>query len=76
MEAIFTNPTPNDIRLHDIESLLEHEGCKLEYRGGSKMKIKYGGLSRTVHMPHPGSQTPTHTVRTIRDFLNMIGVKP
>lgn len=76
LERIFARPTPNDILWADIESLLRHVGCTIEYRGGSKVRITKGALKRIEHRPHPGNQTPARTTERIKDFLMLIGVTP
>jgi hypothetical protein len=76
LERIFAEPIPNDILWTDIESLLRHIGCKIEYRGGSKIKIIKDTKKLFDHRPHPSNQTPSRTVKVIKNFLTRIGVTP
>jgi len=76
LQKIFSRPAPNDIPWADIESLLRHLGCTIEYRGGSKILILMGKEGHFEHRPHPSKQTPSRTTERIRDFLTRIGVTP
>jgi len=76
LEKIFTNPAPNNILWEEIESLIRHLGCVIEYRGGSKVKFTKNAVPLFVHRPHPSNQTPPQTISNIREFLIEIGVTP
>jgi hypothetical protein len=74
---IFMVPTPNDILWQAIESLLNHVGCTIKYRGnGSKLRITKDSAVLSEHRPHPSNQTPPFTVERIKKFLAKIGVTP
>ena len=76
LKKIFTLPTPNDILWTDIESLLKHIGCVIEYNKGSRMTFKKDKEMIFIHRPHPQKQTPPETIKEIKNFLEDTGVTP
>jgi len=76
LERVFAQPTPNDVLWSDIESLLTHLGCTIKYLGGSRVRFAKGSERHFAHRPHPSNQTPSLTIKGIRNFLARIGAEP
>jgi len=76
LTRIFKKPTPNDIPWNDIKSLLLYVGCNVKYGKGSRVSFQKENELLAVHSPHPQRQTPSETVKVVKDFLESIGEKP
>ena len=76
LERIFTGPTPSDIRWSEIEAMLRAVGVEVVERSGSRVGLRKGVERIVVHKPHPGSEISKAGVRTIAEFLEIIGVTP
>jgi len=77
LRRIFEKPTPNNILWRDIESLLRHLGFAIRYQGGSVFHVSGTGCKPiNVHRPHPGNQTYPVVVKTIRRYLEEMGIRP
>jgi hypothetical protein len=51
-------------------------GAEVEERAGSRVAVKLGDAMQVFHRTHPGKEAKKPTVRSVRDFLMMLGVKP
>jgi hypothetical protein len=76
LEAIFTLPTPSNIRWNDVVSLIASVGEIDEKRSGSRVAFTVGDLTHVTHKTHPGSEVGRASIRDIRDFLKEAGVTP
>ena len=76
LEAVFTTPTRANIEWASIEALFVALGAEVEERAGSRVAVKLGDAVQVFHRPHPGKEAKKPTVRSVRDFLAMLGVKP
>lgn len=76
LAAIFTRPTPGDVRWNDVVSLMKALGSVDQRRAGSRVGFTVHGWTLVTHKPHPGSQLSRASVRDIRDFLQNAGVLP
>ncbi len=74
-DSIFTDPVPSDINWKDIEKLIESVGGQVSQGNGSRVRFKIGEVKATFHRPHPSPDTNKLTVKDIRDFLIIAGVK-
>ncbi len=74
-DSIFTDPVPSDINWKDIEKLIESIGSQISQGNGSRVRFKIGEAKATFHRPHPSPDTNKLTVKDIRDFLIVAGVK-
>lgn len=75
LEAIFAQPTPADLRWRDIESLLRALGAEIEEAEGSRIAVLLNGVPAVFHRPHPRPEAGRATVRAVRRFLELAGVK-
>lgn len=75
LEAVFTKPTPQDIRWAEIERLIRALGGEVEQREGSRMALTLKGIRAVFHKPHPRPETDRNTVRDLKDFLERAGVE-
>ena len=76
LERIFAEPTPADLRWHDIEALLRASGAEISEGAGSRVRVALRGVRAVFHQPHPGPETRRGLVRVVRDFLAAAGVRP
>jgi len=77
VEAIFTNPVPQDIRFSEIISLIAALGGVVDAgREGSRVAFQLNGVKAVFQKPHPRPETNRNTVRDVRAFLIRAGVKP
>jgi hypothetical protein len=76
LTRIFAEPTPADLRWSDIEALLRAAGAEISEGAGSRVRVALGGVRAVFHRPHPTPETGRGSVRAVRDFLAVAGVKP
>ncbi|MEZ2220557.1 type II toxin-antitoxin system HicA family toxin [Rhizobium sp. RCC_161_2] len=76
LEAIFTNPVRATIKWQDIEALLVAIGCEVSEGNGSRVRFTLRGRTLFIHRPHPKPDTKQYVVRTVREFLTDLGIKP
>ena len=74
LERMQASPTPADIRLAEIESLMTALGVSLVERAGFRVQMTKGTESIVVQRPHPRPETRRDTVRDILKFIEGIGV--
>lgn len=71
-EAIFKDPVLSGILWSDIEGLLLAE---LSEDRGSRVRIVLRGVRAVFHRPHPAKETDRGAVRSMRRFLQEVGVR-
>ena len=80
LEAVFTNPVRPDIAWQDIESLFKAQGGIIREGRGSRVRFIMGkgedAMVATFHRPHPQPHTDKGAVKSLRRFLEAIGIKP
>jgi hypothetical protein len=76
LQAVFRDPVSATIVWDDVERMLVHHGATIRERSGSRIAVTLGGRTLTVHRPHPEKEARQHTIRDVRDFLTLAGVKP
>jgi HicA toxin of bacterial toxin-antitoxin, len=76
LEAVFAEPTKNNIAWADIEALLIAVGCKVHEGAGSRVKFQHERGTYLAHRPHPQKETKQYAVKYVRTFLIEIGVTP
>jgi HicA toxin of bacterial toxin-antitoxin, len=76
LTRIFAEPTPADLRWSDIEALLRAAGAEISEGAGSRVRVALEGVRAVFHRPHPTPETGRGSVRAVRDFLAVAGVKP
>ena len=76
LEAIFSLPTPTNLLMADIETLLLAVGCKVKEAAGSRVRFVLNGAILAIHRPHPRKEAKQYLVRDVRDFLKVNGILP
>jgi hypothetical protein len=76
LRAVFTTPTPSNIRWSDVESLLRHLGAEISEGSGSRVRIALRGVRAVFHRPHPRKEANQSTVRDVRSFLSEAEIRP
>jgi hypothetical protein len=76
LEAIFSRPTPANIRWDDVVSLLKSLGGIVSEREGSRVAVELNGRFAIIHRPHPQKEVKRTSIRDIRGFLEAAGVTP
>jgi hypothetical protein len=76
LKLIFTNPPPGNISWKDIESLFKNLKAEITEGKGSRIRIALKGRKAVFHRPHPHKETDKGAVKSVRRFLENIGVKP
>ena len=76
LKLIFTNPPPANISWKDIEALFKNLKAEITEGRGSRVRIALKGRRAVFHKPHPHKETDKGAVKSVRRFLENIGVKP
>ena len=76
LRAIFSRPTPRNISWLDIEKLLSALGADVVNRGGSVVTFRMQERIITFHRPHPQKEAKVLMVKRVRQFLELVGIKP
>ncbi|MDR0842594.1 MAG: type II toxin-antitoxin system HicA family toxin [Acidobacteriota bacterium] len=76
LEAIFMEPIRPDIKWTDIERLFAACGGTIEEARGSRVCVEINGRFAHFHRPHPQPDTDRGAVKSVRRFLENVGVKP
>ena len=71
-----TTPVPNNFVWADLEALLVALGAERVNRGGSMVSFFMKGERADFHRPHSSKDAKPYQVRCVREFLELIGVKP
>jgi HicA toxin of bacterial toxin-antitoxin, len=74
LEAVFAEPTKNNIAWADIEALLVAVGCKVIEGSGSRVKFQHERGIYLAYRPHPQKETEQYVVKYAGTFLIEIGV--
>jgi len=76
LEKIFEEPTRNDVRWADIESLMKALGAEVSEGRGSRVRVALRGARAVFHRPHPRPETDRGALRSVRRFLRAAGIEP
>lgn len=77
LKAVFTNPTPSDLKWQDLESLLINLGGVVKEGRGSRLRVSLNGVKAVFHEPHPtGKEVCQCTIREFKMFLENAGISP
>lgn len=76
IERIKANPTPSNIKWHELAGLLEHLGYKVITNSGSRRKFYNAEKDNMIslHKPHPGNEVKPCYIREVRETLEGIGL--
>ena len=76
LEAVFSTPAQGALEWLRIEALLVAVGCRVIEGAGSSVTFEKDGKRAYFHRPHPGKEALRYRVVAVREFLELIGVKP
>lgn len=74
--AIFDRPERSDIAWRDIEMLFVALGAEVSEGSGSRVRVELNGVRAVFHRPHPEKEAHKGAVRSVRRFLETVGVMP
>ncbi len=73
---IYEKPTRCDVSWRNVESLFRAIGSDIFEGEGSRVSVVFNKRILNIHKPHPSGKLKKYAVEKVRDFLNIIGVKP
>ncbi|WP_222862661.1 type II toxin-antitoxin system HicA family toxin [Aeromonas sobria] len=76
LNSIFNDPVSGNIKWCEIEALFNALGAIIEEREGSRVSVTLRDTVRVFHRPHPSPDTDKGAVKSVRKFLENVGVKP
>lgn len=76
LQAVFAEPIRANVKWADIEHLLRALGAELTEGRGSRVRIYLKGVRAVFHRPHPQPDTNKGALKSMRRFLQRVGVKP
>lgn len=76
LAAIFSQPTPGNIRWNEIVSVMRSLWKVDEKRSGSRVAFTVKERTMVTHKPHPRTDVGRASIRDIRDFLKDAGITP
>jgi hypothetical protein len=75
-DALFSTPVRANISWNDVVALLVAAGCTVKPLKGSIFEVRLGDEKLIIHRPHPGNELSKGRVRSVRDFLTLLGINP
>ena len=76
LEAIFEKPERANIAWRDVEALFIALGAEISEGSGSRVRVALKDVRAVFHRPHPRKETNKGEVKSVRRFLEAVGVKP
>ncbi len=73
---IYEKPTRADVSWKDVASLFRVIGSDIFEGEGSRISVVFNKRVLNIHKPHPSGEMKKYAVEKVRDFLNIIEVKP
>jgi hypothetical protein len=73
---IYEKPTRSDVSWRNVESLFKAIGSEIFEGAGSRVSVVFNKRVLNIHKPHPSGNLKKYVVEKVRDFLNIIEVKP
>ena len=77
LSAIFEIPPRSDVNFDDVLTLVKALGAKVSTKGkssGSRYGILLQDKMITIHRPHPGKVMDKGALKSLKDFLEQVGV--
>jgi hypothetical protein len=72
---IFKDPIKSDVKWGEIESLVSHIGAEIIEGNGSRVKFVLDGVTGSFHRPHNSKDTDQGALKSVRIFLENVGIK-
>jgi hypothetical protein len=76
LEAIFEKPERSNIAWRDIEILFIALGAQVTEGSGSRVRVALKNVRAVFHRPPPRKEANKATIKSVRRFLEAVGVKP
>lgn len=76
LAAIFTNPTPGNVKWRDVEALLLKLGARKSEGDGSRVRFVLNNEPLNLHRPHPSPEMKRYAVRKVAMFLERMDIRP
>lgn len=76
LQKIFDDPLRNDIRWDEVEKLLMSLGAEKREGKGSRMSFWIHEAVICLHKPHPRKEIKEYVVKTVRQYLLDLEIKP
>ena len=76
LDLIRAEPVNGNLEWARIEALLKAIGCRVVEGAGSSVTFEYRGSKMTLHRPPPAKEALRYRVKTVREFLQRIEIKP
>ena len=76
LEAIFEKPERANIAWRDIEAIFIALEAEITEGNGSRVRVAMKDVRAVFHRPHPRKETNKGAVKSVRKFLEAVGVKP
>ena len=76
LEIIFSDPINGNLEWSRIEALLCAVGCRVIEGNGSSVAFENGNEKEYFHRPHPDKAALRYRIKTVRSFLEKLGVTP
>lgn len=76
LKTIYAKPVRSDIIWTDVESLFVALGAIVSQGRGSRVRVWLNGVKAVFHEPHPEKEVCKDAVKSVREFLENVGVTP
>ncbi|WP_300164528.1 type II toxin-antitoxin system HicA family toxin [Solidesulfovibrio sp.] len=76
LEAIFADPVRSGPYWRDILALFKAPGAEVRQGDGSRIRVRLNGVRAMFHEPHPEKTTGKGAVKSVRLFLESVGITP
>ncbi len=76
LNRIFEKPERSDIPWSNVESLFIALGAEISEGKGSRVRVALNDVRAVFHRPHPDRVTNKGAVKSVRRFLQEVGVIP
>ena len=76
LNRIFEKPERSDIPWSNVESLFIALGAEISEGRGSRVRVALNDVRAVFHRPHPDRVTNKGAVKSVRRFLQEVGVIP
>ena len=74
LNAIFSSPTPANLKWKDIEALFIALGATVIEGSGSRVSFILNDEKGDFHRPHPRKEAKRYQVKNAQRFLNQAGI--
>ena len=76
LEAIFEVTERANIPWRDVEALFVALGAEVSEGRGSRVRVALNDVRAVFHRPHPRKEADKGTVKSVRRFLQEVGITP